>query len=228
MAKSQPHLRVLSIGCSCINRFQFNFFLERHPEYTAVFPRGLFDWNIASLDATLTVLRLIADRRLEDVFEDDARFHVAWDALILHRDLPGLSFYHEETPHDLLADQDRRSAFISKLNHLSRPFVAPDPNTQTLLVWSNLQPNLPDTVENVIPWEEFILNEARYDETLSLGRRIFGQDTDFLFLTTPQDTELSPEVCPDMRIVDLPRGDTFQGDPRLYEDILTKVVRNTN
>ena len=155
-------------------------------------------------------------------------FHVAWDALILHRNLPGFSFYHEETPHDLLADPDRRSAFISKLNHLSRPFVSPDADTQTLLIWSNLQPNLPDTVENVIAWEEFILTEARYHETLSLGRRIFGQETQFLFLTTSQDTELSPEACPDMRIIDLARGDTYQGDPHLYEEVLKNVVRNTN
>lgn len=224
MATGQPTLRVLSIGCSCINRFQFNFFVERHPDLAPVFPRGLFDWNIASLEATLLVLRHAADGSLERILKDDHKFHVAWDALILHRELPSFSFFHEETPHDLLADPDRRSDFVGKLLYLAQPFVTP-PGIRTHLVWSNLQPNLPATVDNVIPWGEFNLTERRYDTAKSLGRRLFGAETTYSFLSTPQDIETSLTAQQDVHVINLPRGEAYEGDPFLYDEILKAAIQ---
>ena len=223
MALGRADVQVLSIGCSCINRFQFNFFIDRNPDLASVFPRGLFDWNIASLEATLTVLRHAVTGTLTRTLEDDDQFHVAWDAFILHRDLPGFSCFHEDTPHDLLADPYRRSAFVGKLRHLARPFEAAQ-GVRTHLVWSNLQPNLPDTVENVIPWDDFILSAQRYSEVKALASRLFGEDTGFSFLSTPQDMEASLNTQPDVHMIDLPRGDAYEGDPFLYNDILTGVI----
>jgi hypothetical protein len=37
---------------------------------------------------------------------------------------------------------------------------------------------------------------------------------------------MPPAAFPDIQILDLPRGDAYQGDPHLYEDILTKALRN--
>lgn len=228
MASGRPDRRVLSIGCSCINRFQFDFFIHRHPGSAALFPRGLFDWNIASLDATLRVLRLATDGSLTQVLDDSTSFHLAWDALILNRDLPGFSFFHEEKPKELLADPERRAAFLGKLRHLSRPFVSPAPNVQTHVFWSNLQPNLPDTVENVIPWDGFVLSQARYDEAKALGRRIFGDATTFSFLSTPQDMDIALADQPDVHVFDLPRGPEYKGDPRLYDALLSGLLHGAD
>ena len=170
-----PSVRILSIGCSCINRFQFEFFVRRHPHAASCFPRGLFDWNIASLDATLTALELVNARRLSDTLSDLSLFRPEYGSLIFNAALPGFSFFHEKEPDALLADPDRAAAFFGKLSHLADPFVAPDLSLRTHIVWSNIQPNLPDTVENVIPWASFQLTHDRYNRAKDTCRMIFGQ-----------------------------------------------------
>lgn len=220
----QPDIRVLSIGCSCINRFQFDFFIERNPESAEVFPRGLFDWNISSLVSTLNVLRLVAEGQLSSVLHDAELYSVGWDALILNEKLPGFTFFHEDTPAALLSDPARRGDFIGKLDHLGQPFVTPARDVHTHLIWSNLQPNLPDTVENVIQWDDFRLTEDRYTEVCKLGRQVFGPATTVSFLSTPQDMQLSAQGLPGVHVFDVPRSDAYQGDPLLYDVILRKVI----
>lgn len=222
-----PRLRVLSIGCSCITRFQFQFFLERAPEHADCFPKGLFDWNISSLESTLNILQLAADGTLEETLRDPTRFHVAWDTLILNTGLPGFSFFHEDTPHALLAEPERRDAFLGKVAHLAEPFTDPDPHLHTHLIWSNLQPNLPDTVRNVIDWEEFTLTESRYDRCKSLAGRLFGPHTMLSFLSTPQDMSPALSRQPDVYIHDIPRDATYTGAPDLYDSLLRRVVSGT-
>lgn len=224
MAAARSGIQVLSIGCSCINRFQFDFFVERNPDRTPLFPRGLFDWNIASLDASLRLLDMAAEGQLREVLLDEKQYTVAWNTLILNAAIPGLSFFHEDTPVALLEDKQRREAFIGKVTHLAQPFLTPHTEAETHLVWSNLQPNLPDTVENVIPWPDFILTEERYAHAKSICRRIFGARTSVHFLTTPQDCGLTEKDRPDVHVMNLPRGQDFKGDPLLYEPILRRIV----
>lgn len=224
MSRSTP-TRVVSIGCSCINRFQFDFFVTRHPETADSFPRGLFDWNIASLEATLNILSLVAHGRLPAILEDENGFNVAFDALIVHDALPGFSFFHEETPQQLLGNPSRSAAFRGKIRHLAQPFLSPSPEQHTHLVWSNLQPNLPDTVENVIPWSDFVLTEARYQRAKALGHRIFGHSTTFTFLTTPEDTTLASHAYPDVRVIPLARSAAYEGDPMLYDTVLREALQ---
>ena len=219
-----PPVRVLSIGCSCINRFQFEFFVKRHPEATACFPRGLFDWNIASLDAALTALEPVNAQRLSDRLSDVSLFRAEYGSLIFNAALPGFSFFHEKDPEALLADPDRAAAFLGKLSHLAEPFIAPDLSLRTHIVWSNIQPNLPDTVENVIPWASFQLTQDRYIRAKDACRMIFGQGCAFSFISTPADLDDALSNQPDVHAVDLPRGPDYKGAPTLFEDILKNAL----
>lgn len=169
------------------------------------------------------MLELAAESKLLSVLQDPGQFHVAWETLIFNGALPGFSFFHESDPKGLLLSPERSAAFLGKLAHLAQPFITSQPNARTHLVWSNLQPNLPDTVENVIPWKDFVLTEARYIRVKDLGRKLFGSATTFSFLSTPTDMSSELGGQNDVIVVPLPRNDSYEGDPLLYESILTNV-----
>ena len=216
--------RVLTIGSSCINRFQFEFFQERHPGTDRHFVKSLFDWNITSLVGTESVLRHAASGDLRAALQDASQYHVAWDVLLFHRQLPGVCFFHEQEIAKTFDDHAQKETLISKLTHQAAPFLEPSFAGRTHLIWSNIQPNLPDTVENVTPWQDFQLTEARYETVTSLGRSLFGAETTFSFLSHPDDIDPALTAHPDVHVIDLPRSDVFKGPDDLYEGLLSGIV----
>lgn len=225
MSGSAP--RILTIGSSCINRFQFDFYQERHTGTDTRFVKSFFDWNITSLIGTETVLRLARDEALDHVLRDPALYHVEWDVLIFNRELPGVCFFHEQEVARRFSEPGQIDALISKIVHQAAPFLTPDRSGRTHLVWSNIQPNLPDTVDNVTPWDDFQLTAERYATIKALGTDVFGPDTSFSFLSLEED--MSPELrsASDVTLVDLPRGDAFKGPPDLYDALLTGIVSSS-
>ena len=219
--------RVLTIGCSCINRFQFDFFQERHPGTEPHFIRSLFDWNIVSLIGTEAILRAAASGHLLKSLQDVSQYHVAWDVLLFHKQLPGVCFFHEQEIAKQFDDPTQQQTLVSKLTHQAAPFVNPDHTARTHLVWSNVQPNLPDTVDNVTPWDDFQLTVPRYAEITSLARKVFGPETTFSFLSHADDVAPDLTTTDDVQIVNLPRSDDYQGPPDLYEALLSDTVLRT-
>lgn len=220
--------RVLTIGCSCINRFQFDFFQDRHPETAPHFVRSLFDWNIVSLVGTESILRHAVDGSLQDMLGDATAFFVEWDVLLFNKQLPGVCFFHEQEIAKTFDDPAQQDTLISKLAHQAAPFLAPDYVGRTHLVWSNIQPNLPDTVNNVTPWDTFQLTAQRHANVTALGRDLFGPETRFSFLTVAND--VAPELIgvPDVHVIDLPRSPEYEGPPKLYDSLLTGIVARTH
>lgn len=216
--------RILTIGSSCINRFQFDFFQKRHPETAGSFVKSLFDWNIVSLVGTESLLRRAADQQLLSVLQDTSQFFVEWDVLLFNKQLPGVCFFHEQEIAKTFDDQAQKDLLIRKLTHHAAPFLTPDYPGRTHLVWSNIQPNLPDTVHGVTDWTTFQLTPERHFEVRSLGRAVFGETTTFSFLSHADD--VSPDLIneDDVQVVDLPRGDTYLGAPDLYETLLLDIV----
>lgn len=220
--------RVLTIGCSCINRFQFDHFQARNPGTEHHFVRTLFDWNIVSLAGTEAILRHAVNGTLLSALQDVSGFRVEWDVLLFHNQLPGVCFYHEQDIARSFDDPAQKTALISKLTHQAAPFLAPDYPGRTHLVWSNIQPNLPDTVHNVTPWASFQLTLDRHETITALGRDLFGNDTGFSFLTMAAD--VSPELigAADVHVIDLPRGPDYEGPPSLYDSLLACIVTRTH
>lgn len=216
--------RVLTIGCSCINRFQFDFFKGRHPASEQQFVRSLFDWNIVSLVGTEAILRHAVNGTLRDVLEDASGYFVEWNVLLFHKDLPGVCFFHEQDIAKTFDDPDHKKTLIRKLTHQATPFLSVDHPGRTHLVWSNIQPNLPDTVNNVTPWDSFQLTLDRYETTKTLARNLFGPDTAFSFLAIAEDVAPELNGCPDVHVIDLPRGPDYEGPPLLYESLLAGII----
>lgn len=220
--------RVLSIGCSCINRFQFDFYQSRNPGIETQFVRSLFDWNIISLVGTESLLRHAVEGQLADVLGDVGQYHVKWEVLVFHRNLPGVCFFHEQDIARRFDDPEQRDVLVRKLLHQAGPFLSPGYPGRTHLVWSNIQPNLPDTVDNVTPWEAFQLTADRHETITRLARALFGEDTGFSFLSVADD--VAPELIghPDVQVITLPRGPEYEGPPTLYDSLLAGIVARTH
>ncbi|WP_439123089.1 hypothetical protein [Marivita sp.] len=219
--------RVLTIGCSCINRFQFDFFQERHPVTEPQFVKSLFDWNIVSLVGTESVLRLAASGALLPTLRDISQYYVEWDVLLFHKQLSGVCFFHEQDIAKSFDDPAQKETLISKVTHQAAPFLHPGYPGKTHLVWSNIQPNLPDTVNNVTPWADFQLTAPHHTEISALGRRVFGADTTFTFLTHKDDVARELISRPDVQVVDLPRSNDYLGPRDLYDPMLSRTVLQT-
>lgn len=221
-------IRVLTIGSSCINRFQFDDFQSRNPGTEHHFVRTLFDWNIVSLVGTEAILRHAVNGTLLSALQDVSGFRVEWDVLLFHEHLPGVCFFREQDIAKTFDDPAQKTAMISKLTHQAAPFLAPDYPGRTRLVWSNIQPNLRNTVDNVTPWESFQLTVDRHATVTALGRRLFGADTGFSFLTVAGDVSAELIGAADVQVIDLPRGPDYEGPPSFYDSLLACIVTRTH
>ncbi|MGJ8603414.1 MAG: hypothetical protein ACSHXH_04740 [Marivita sp.] len=220
--------RILTIGCSCINRFQFDVFQALHPDTVHHFVKSLFDWNIVSLIGTETLLQHAVDGHLQALLEDTSEYVVDYGVLLFHRHLPGICFFHEQDIAKAFDDPAQKDSLVSKLAHQAAPFLAPDYEGRTHLVWSNVQPNLPGTVRNVTPWDDFQLTAPRYAKITSLGRQLFGPDTTFTFLTLVADATPEALQNPDVHMLTLPRSADYQGPPDLYAPFLSQILDQTH
>ncbi len=154
--------RILTIGSSCINRFQFDFFQNRTLDTTHYFVRSLFESNIISLVGTEAILQLALKQELLPAIRDISAYHVAWDALIFNRHLPDVCFYHETEIAQNFETPGEKERLVSKLCHQAGPLVQPRTGGRMHLIWSNIQPNLPHAIENLMAWHHFQLTEERY------------------------------------------------------------------
>ncbi|MCK0151821.1 hypothetical protein MWU54_17390 [Marivita sp. S6314] len=221
---AQDKTRILTIGSSCINRFQFEFFQARHPDTKPCFTKSVFDWNITSLVATETVLRLAVARDLARVIQDRDLFTVEWNRLIFNSDLPGFCFYHEKDIAAQFHEPGQMDLLLSKLKHQTAPFLRPAFDGCTHLVWSNIQPNLPETVSGFMDWDTFVLTRNRYATIKSLAAELFGLQTQFTFFCNADDLDPDLSTADDVHVMDLPRGDTYRGDPDLYDARLLDIL----
>ena len=177
-----------------------------------------------SLVGTESILSRAVDGSLLSVLQDKSGYYVEWDVLLFHQDLPGVCFFHEQGIAKTFDDPTQKNSLVSKLIHQAEPFLTPYYAGQTHLIWSNIQPNLPDTVNNVTPWDTFQLSTQRHTAIKTLGKALFGADTAFSFLTIAGDVAADLVGAPDVQVIDLPRGSEYEGPPDLYDSLLAGIV----
>lgn len=212
-----PGGKVVSIGSSCINTFQMEFFLRDHQTVEMAQKTALFDWNICPPDATITLLRHAKMGTLKSMLSDRARYMFHPDtSLITHDALKGFLFFHEEAPEHVLGTKPGFEAFVSKTLHLVDNLLSA-PEKQTCVFWSNLQPNLRETVEGLMGWEPFVLTAQRYGQIKSLARANFGDNAEFTFVSRAEDTCKSLHDKPDVTLMTLARGADYEGATGLFE-----------
>lgn len=208
---------IVPIGCSCINRFQLEYFFG--PERC----RGsLFQWTIATPRATCQVLEHAAAGTLTTAFAEPRQFEL--DAGHLrHRGLDGLYFWHEDGPAILdLADGSRFAAFQAKLRHLlDNTFGAGKP---AWLLWSNVQPNLRrETRRTRLEWADFRLTRATRAALRAAAAPVF-RDPRFVFVGRREDVDPDLWDAPDVVLLEVPRSDKFRGARNLYAQVFNRIL----
>ncbi|WP_292067845.1 hypothetical protein [Marivita sp. XM-24bin2] len=176
------------------------------------------------MNGTQAVLQHAVAGTLRDAIEAKQDYTVEWDVLLFNKRLPGLCLFHEQDIAKSFEEPGQKDTLVSKLTHQAAPFLSPDYAGRTHLVWSNIQPNLPDTVDNVTPWEDFQLTEPHYKSITRLARRLFGRNTTFSFLSLAEDAEPELHRLQDVYLIDLPRGSDYEGPPHLYDSILQNIL----
>lgn len=212
--------KILSLGASCINTFQMGFFAEGDEGADIDQKTALFDWNICPPDATISLLRHAKMGALKATLSDRTRYKIHGKnqetRRITHDAFKGFLFFHEEMPEHVLGSDAGFDAFLSKTLHLvDNLFAAPE--KQSVLFWSNLQPNLRETAEKYEGWMPFVLTAEQYGQIKSLARANFGDDAEFAFFSRPDDICESLHSKPDVVLMELARGEDFKGTPGLFD-----------
>ena len=207
---------IIPIGCSCINQFQieFHFGKERC--------RGsLFQWTIATPRSTVEVLEHAKAGTLGALSGDRSQFELDGTHL-RNRNFDGFYHWHEDAG-GLLGPQDAPfSRFAEKMAHLSEgTFTVDGP---VWLLWSNIQPNLRQEVEDNtrLGWDDFRLTRARRDAIRTAARTVFD-DPHFVFVGRSQDVDEELWHDEDVMLMELPRSDKFRGAKGLYADVFARI-----
>jgi hypothetical protein len=139
---------------------------------------------------------------------------------IVHRDIPGLYFWHEDRAAISAVEGRRRLA--DKLVHLmENVFTTTGPSH---FLWSNVQPNLKQAVEGgtTLPWSAFVLSEdVRTGIQTRLGQRF--PDAGVSFVTRREDCAEAVLQHGNVHVVDVPRGADYEGAPGLYAPVFAAM-----
>lgn len=189
---------------------------------------ALFDWNICPPDATISLLRHAKIGTLKATLSDRTQYRFygrsRQNKRITHDAFEGFLFFHEEDPERILSSASKFAPFLAKTLHLVDNLLCA-PEKQAMLFWSNLQPNLRETAEKYGEWTAFFLTPQRYDQIKSLTRANFGDDAEFTFFSRPEDSCESLHDKPDVVVMDLPRGEDYQGAIGLFGPHLEAACR---
>lgn len=208
--------RFVPIGCSCINQFQLQYAFA-----SATMKTGLFDWTICAPSTTLAILDLEAAGDLRALLSNaDAYGLDRGIGHVVHRDLPGLYFWHEDRT--AVGSEDGRRRLAEKVVHLTDNIFAS--TAPTHFVWSNLQPNLKAAVEGgtTLPWHAFTLTEEVRGALRQRLDRRFPHAT-VSFVTRAEDCAETLPQHGDVHVFDVPRSPDYEGAPGLYAPVFAAL-----
>lgn len=215
---------IVPIGCSCIGSFELAL-TRRFPD--ARHEALLFDWTIATPDATCDVLEFGGP-----VITQPGDFELHGHRIRAKR-FPGLYFWHilnEGTGVTLFDDMqpvlDNFQGLKEKYAHLTRKlFALEGPVT---CIWSNIQPNLKEAVEEAgLNWADFRLTGERYHRIRQSVRRL-SPDGDVACYFVCRAEDIAPDLAdrPDVFVLDCPRGPLGQGAPGIFDPVLARIARD--
>ncbi|PTW59142.1 hypothetical protein C8N35_108179 [Breoghania corrubedonensis] len=207
---------IIPIGCSCINQFQIDFFFGKERS------RGsLFQWSITTPRATVEVLEQARAGTLAPLFAARERFEME-GAHLHNRCFDGFYHWHEDGEAILGHDAERFARFAEKSLHLmSNTFAATGP---VWLLWSNIQPNLRQEIEDNtrLAWADFRLTRARRDAIRTAAHNVFA-DPRFVFVGRKEDVDAELWGDEEVVLMDLPRSDKFRGAKGLYAEVFARI-----
>ena len=207
---------IIPIGCSCINQFQIDFFFGKERCIGS-----LFQWIIATPRTTVEVLESARAGTLEGLLADRDQLEMD-GAHMRNRNFHGLYLWHEDAGAILGREAEPYARFADKTLHLSQNmFAAEGP---VWLLWSNIQPNLRQEVEDNtrLDWDAFRLTRVLRDAIRAAARDMFD-DPHFVFVARREDVDAELWDDGDVVLMELPRSDKFRGAKDLYADVFREI-----
>lgn len=207
---------IIPIGCSCINQFQTGFFFGEER------CRGsLFQWTITTPRTTVEVLDYARAGTLAALFADKAQFEMD-GAHMRNRNFDGFYHWHENAGMVLGTQEDAFTRFKDKVAHLAANMQ--EVEGTVWLLWSNIQPNLRQEVEDNtrLTWKDFRLTRQRRDAIREAARALYG-DPRFVFVARKEDIDEDLWDEEEVRLMEVPRSDKFRGAKDLYANIFREM-----
>lgn len=235
--------KFISIGCSCINQFQLDFYfgiqkptlikkIVRHLSWSRLFSKtpqarkkaGLFDWIIASPKSTIQILEAIQANNVYAAFTDKNNYSIECGHL-KNNAFDSLYFWHEDGA-SILQSNSQFQTFQSKVTHLIDSMLSIAKSGGCFLLWSNVQPNLKSTMLfRPNGWDAFILREEQYIQIVRLTKTVFGEDSHCNFICRAEDIDFSSSKLHDITIIKVDRSDEFRGVADLYAPVLKNLLQ---
>ena len=213
---------IASIGCSCINQFQIEFFFEEKP-IVKEFAGSVFDWNVVTPQSTLDFFHYVNSGDIKQVMCDSRNYCVEGGRL-KNTVFEGFYFWHENVS-AFAEDESVRQDFLSKVSHLVDNLLSLQGKANSIFLWSNLQPNLKiATYSRPFPWETFRLTQDRYEKITEAVAATFHKDARVLFTTRSEDVDNNVMALRDVITFYLGRGMDFSGPPTLYDGIFEVIL----
>lgn len=210
----------IPIGCSCINKFQIDFYFKKKaPSFVT---RGsLLDWMIVSPRSSVEYLNCVADVRANCIFENKENYAI--DGGYMHnKHFKGFYFWHEDALNIL--EGSGFLNFSEKVTHLLSNSLDVA-GQQIFLIWSNIQPNLlSDIGKTSMVWEDFFLSQEVYESLKASAVRAYGNDARLVCVCRSEDIDTSLIGKSDIFILDLPRGNDYIGNEFLYAPIFDQLL----
>jgi len=220
---SLNHDIVIPLGCSCMGQFQLNRFIARSGT-TGRSSGSLFDWTIATPDATVAVLEAIADGSALRLLTDRKNY-AAERGHLINREFEGLYFWHERAGQILGNDPSFFADFAAKLKHQLDNLQQDPAGKRRHLLWTNLQPNLQMATAHLdADWSRFVLSPERLAGLRAAVVRVFGPESNLLICLRAEDASPDLRHSPEIRFLELDRSADFHGPDGLFDDMIAGLT----
>lgn len=212
---------VVPLGCSCVCQTQLQYVADNRWR-RAQLKSTPFDWNITTPGSTIQFLRLLAEGELPQVLSTRGNYDLEAGHL-RNTVFDGLYFWHEHGD-EVLSSAEHFDDFVSKTLHKLANFVSAADSGSVKCLWSNIQPNLMDTTAELsVPWSDFRLTAALYDEMSGEMAAVFGASAALYVAARPGDIDDDLRDRPGVFVLDVPRGPDHKGDRGVFDPIFRQM-----
>jgi hypothetical protein len=214
---------IISIGCSCINQFQVDFYFKNKFMRKTI-ASSIFDWNIVTPRSTIEFFDYANSGEVKSVMCNKENYTIE-NRKLINVAFEGFCFWHENSIEIMSDEYDKFSEFSNKISHMIDNIFSVSDKNNIVVLWSNLQPNLKSAISALpVSWDSFILTEELYEKIKHVVYFTYGEKTDIVFTTRVEDVDKAIKDNNDVRLFDLDRSQDFTGPNKLYNGIFKDIL----
>ena len=217
---------IIPIGCSCINQYQLDFYFGRkYPQPTRPLKRSsIFDWNVTTPESTIQFFQFVQAGNIKSIMCDRNNYTIEKGRL-KNTAFECFYFWHENGAEITSENEEYFATFSKKVDHVLSNMLSPKEGELVHLLWSNVQPNLKNTVSTLpLTWDAFRLSNEKYQKIVSAAQRIFGDKVKCTCIARLEDIDETLTNLSNVVLLDLGRSSDFKGNQNLYDSIFDKII----